>query len=230
MFSDKKILLLDMNSTFMFGEDRFGESEDYSNYYYKIGGSLPKNEINLIVRTVYSYLDIRYPDEKYQHSFPTLQLAIQEVLPSMLPDSEIEIIISTFSFHELGHIPKEYSEALHELKKYFVLAVVIDIWAPKRAWLNMFKTSGINNLFSAMSFSSDHGMVKPSPKPFQLVLDQLGMLNEEALVIGDSIRRDLGGARAANIDCVLVGGAKHSQAISCYKNLLEFSHVFRAYN
>ncbi len=226
MFSDKKVLLLDMNSTFMFGEDRFGASEDFSNHYYKIGGSLPKNEINLIVRAVYSYLDIRYPDEKYQHNFPTLENAIQNVLPLTLPGSEIEKIISTFSFHELGHIPKEYSVALHELKKYFTLAVVIDIWAPKQVWLDTFKTSGINDLFSATSFSSDHGMVKPSPKPFQLVLNQLGVLNEEALVIGDSIRRDLGGAIAANIDCVLVGGAKHPKAISCYKNLLEFSHAF----
>lgn len=176
MFSDKKILLLDMNSTFMFGEDRFGQAEDFSIQYYEVGGSLPKKEINLIIRSVYDYLDIRYPNEKYQHNFPALRQAIQEVLPLTLPDAEIDKIVHTFSFHEIGYIPKEYSTTLHELKKHFVLAAVIDVWSPKQAWLNIFKTSGIDNLFSAMSFSSDHGMVKPSSKPFQLVLDQLGML------------------------------------------------------
>ena len=30
MFVGKKVLLLNMNGTFMFGEDRFGESEDFS--------------------------------------------------------------------------------------------------------------------------------------------------------------------------------------------------------
>jgi len=103
-----------------------------------------------------------------------------------------------------------------------LLAAVIDIWAPKEAWLNVFEMSGISNLFSAMSFSSDHGIVKPSPSPFQLVLDKIGILNTEALVVGDSPRRDLGGANAANIDCVLVGGASHPEAIGCFKNLLEF--------
>lgn len=142
-----------------------------------------------------------------------------------MTDKEIEKIINTFAFHELGHIPKEYCTALHQLKQHFLLAVVIDIWTPKQTWLNVFKTSGKSNLFSAMSFSSDHGMVKPSAKPFQLLLDQLGILNEEALVIGDSIRRDLGSAKAANIDCVLVGGATYSQAVGCYQNLLEFSHA-----
>lgn len=230
MFTDKKVLLLDMNSTFMFGEDRFEKSEDFSIYYYKIGGSLPRNEINKIIRSVYSYLEIRYPDKKYQHNFPTLESTIYEVSALTPSKEEIEKIINTFSFHELGYIPKEYSAALHKLKKHFILSAVIDIWAPKQAWLNTFKTSGINNLFSAISFSSDHGMVKPSPKPFQIVLDELEISNEEALVVGDSIRRDLGGANAARIDCVLVGGAKHSQAISCYKNLLEFSHEFLTYS
>ena len=38
MFKGKEAILLDMNSTFMFGEDRFGEVEDYSEYYRSIGG------------------------------------------------------------------------------------------------------------------------------------------------------------------------------------------------
>jgi hypothetical protein len=30
----------------MFGEDRFGQHEDYSKYYKNIGGTLPKKTIN----------------------------------------------------------------------------------------------------------------------------------------------------------------------------------------
>ena len=89
----KKVLLLDMNSTFMFGEDRFGNSEDFSTYYFKIGGTLPQSEINGIVRAVYKYLDTRYPDENYWDNFPSLESAIREVTVNTLNEVEINKII-----------------------------------------------------------------------------------------------------------------------------------------
>jgi len=220
VFAGKKALLLDMNSTFMFGEDRFGDSEDFSVHYSKIGGSLPQVEINRIVRAVYGYLDARYPDENYQHSFPSLESAIREVVDNTMSGDEINKIVDTFAFHELGYIPKEYAAALHQLRQRFTLAAVIDIWAPKTAWLKEFERAGISDLFSAYSFSSDHGMVKPSPKPFELVLSQLGIPSTDAIVVGDSARRDLGGAKSAGVDCILVGGAEHPYALMCFDNLL----------
>ena len=221
MFASKKALLLDMNSTFMFGEDRFGDSEDFSVHYFKIGGALSQNEINRFVRSAYRYLDTLYPDENFRHSFPSLQSAVHKVAGETLGSDEVEKIIETFAFHELGYIPNEYAVALHNLRQRFTLAAVIDIWSPKNAWLKEFERAGISGLFSATSFSSDHGMVKPSPKPFELVLSQLGISRTEAVVIGDSPRRDLGGAKSAGIDCILVGGAKHPDALKSIDNLLQ---------
>jgi FMN phosphatase YigB (HAD superfamily) len=123
--------------------------------------------------------------------------------------------------NKLGYIPAEYAAVLHELRRRFTLAAVIDIWLPKKAWVEAFERAGISGLFSAVSFSSDHGMVKPSPKPFELVLARLGISRAEAVVVGDSVRRDLGGARNAGIDCVLVGGAEHPYALGSFGNLLE---------
>lgn len=214
-----------MNSTFMFGEDNFGISEDFSRYYHKISGRLSKTEINIIIRSVYLYLDKKYRDEKYRHNFPSLESAIKSMIAHDLNEEEMSKIIDTFAFHEIGYIPDDYMKALHKLSKKFKLAVVIDIWSPKSAWLKLFKKSGIDNLFSASSFSSDHGMVKPSPKPFELVIEALGIKKEQALVIGDSIRRDLGGAKAAGIDCILVGGTEHHHAVECFENLIELSHT-----
>lgn len=224
MFTGKRALLLDMNSTFMFGEDRFGDSEDFSVHYFKIAGTLPQGEINRIVRAAYGYLDVRYPDENYRHSFPSVESAIRETTDEKLDGEQIKKIVETFAFHELGYIPNDYVEALHKLRQRFTLAAVIDIWSPKTAWLNTFKCAGIANLFSATSFSSDHGMVKPSPKPFELVLNQLGVSNSEAIVVGDSPRRDLGGATNAGIACMLVGGAEHPKALKSFRNLLELSN------
>ena len=225
MFAGIKALLLDMNSTFMFGEDRFGDSEDFSVHYFKIGGVLPQNEINTIVRDAYQYLDARYPDENYRHSFPSLESAILEVTGKALDGDEINKIVDTFAFHELGYIPDNFAAALHKLRHRFTLAAVIDIWAPKTAWLKEFERVGISGLFSAASFSSDHGMVKPSPKPFELVLSQLRIDRSEAIVVGDSPRRDLGGAKSAGIDCILVGGAAHPDALKSVNNLLELCNA-----
>lgn len=209
----------------MFGEDRFGDAEDFSVHYLESGGTLHQNDINRIIRAVYEFLDTRYPDENYRHNFPSLESAIREIADKNLDREEIEKIVKTFSFHELGHIPPDYVTALHKLRQHFTLAAIIDIWSPKTAWLNTFESTGISGLFSAMSFSSDHGIVKPSPKPFELVLRQLGITTTEAIVVGDSPRRDLGGAKNAGIDCILVGGAKHPDAIRDFGNLLELCDV-----
>ncbi len=220
IFSNKKALLLDMNSTFMFGEDNFDVTEDFSKYYHEIGGTRLKAEINQIIRAIYLYLDVRYPDEQYRHNFPSIEYAILTLFADEFNQGEI---IDTFSYHEIGYVSDTYIKVLHELNQKFQLSVVIDIWAPKDAWLRLFEASGISALFQASSFSSDHGIVKPSPKPFELVIEALGIKKEEALVVGDSIRRDLGGAQAAGIDCVLVGGATDEHAAGCYENLITFS-------
>jgi len=225
MYSHKKALLLDMNSTFMFGEDRFGASEDFSNHYHQIGGTLSKKAINSTIRSVYSYLDERYPDVAYRHNFPSLTQAINDTAAFELDNAELAKIVDTFAFHEMGHIPDDYIVALHKLKQKYRLAVVIDIWSPKASWLSLFEQSGIAKLFYAASYSSDHGMVKPSPRPFEMVIQQLAIEAHQGLVVGDSVRRDLGGAKAAAIDCVLVGGAKHPDAVGCYENLLTFSNI-----
>ncbi|MGB3621586.1 MAG: hypothetical protein WBA20_09600, partial [Ketobacter sp.] len=60
MFKGKEAILLDMNSTFMFGEDRFGKVEDYSEYYRSIGGGLPNDVVNRIIKSAYDYLAIKY--------------------------------------------------------------------------------------------------------------------------------------------------------------------------
>lgn len=222
MIEGKKALLLDMNSTFMFCEDRFGTHEDFSEYYKSIGGTLPDNVVNDIIRRSYDYLDERYPSEEYRHSFPSLESAIDENTDVDISKAEIDKIIKTFSFHEHGDIPPAYVTAIEYLSEQFKLALVADIWAPKNMWVQTFKNLGIWELFSAHSFSSDHGMVKPSPKPFEMVVLALGIAKEKCLVVGDSIRRDLGGSQAASLDCVLVGGAKSDLAVGEYSNFLEF--------
>jgi len=211
-----------MNNTFMFGEDRFNSDQDYSIQYHNLGGSLSSNHVNNLIESTYEYLAERYPDKKFRHSFPSVEYALSQVSNDNLPQNEVDIIINTFASHELGYIPDDYINVLFKLREIFTLSLVIDIWSPKDLWIETFKNQGIYPLFSAFSFSSDHGMVKPSPEPFKRVVKQLNLSSDQCLVIGDSVRRDLGGANAAGIDCVLVGGAKNERAVGHYPTLLYF--------
>ena len=223
LFAGKKALLLDMNGTFMFGEDRFGPSEDFSQYYSSIGGILPREEINVVIRRIYEYLSLKYEDVQFRHCFPSIQQAVFAISDITYEDEEVQRIVATFAHHELGEIPPAYVNALRVLRQWFVLGSVIDVWSPKASWLQVFRRSRVDGLFDAMSFSSDHGMVKPSPRPFEFVLKQLNVCNTEAIVVGDSPRRDLGGAKYAGIDCILVGGVEHPDALAHFNSLLEFS-------
>jgi len=219
----KRALLLDMNSTFMFGEDRFGSTEDFSIIYQQLGGEFPGFQVNQLIRECYRYLDHRYPLLEYRENFPSLAEAFQKVSSENLSDTELSYLVDTFAHHERGVVPVEYIDALRKLGNQYCLALVIDIWSPKRLWLSYFQDLNILNEFEAISFSSDCRCVKPSPSGFLQVLREMNLLPHEAIVVGDSVRRDLGGATEAGIDCILVGGAKSKEAIATYPDLLSLS-------
>ncbi len=118
---NKKALLLDMNNTFMFGEDRFNENEDYSIYYKKISGKLSDKDINEIIRQVLNYLGKRYPKKEYRNNFPSVENAIDAVTNINISSTEMEKIVGTFSYHEHGYIPEEYINTLFKLKRIFII-------------------------------------------------------------------------------------------------------------
>jgi FMN phosphatase YigB (HAD superfamily) len=215
-------ILLDMNDTFMFGADRFGSNEDYSIVYHQLGGMIESVRVNQLIQAAYAYLDIRYPDPQYRESFPSLREAFVSVEgQDSLSEMDLELLIETFARHELGFVPPKYATAINQLSQRFRLGLVIDIWAPKTLWIETLNQCGVLSLCESASFSSECGIVKPSPLPFLNVLEEMQVNRQDAVVIGDSVRRDLGGATAAGIACILVGGAKHPSALGSVANLID---------
>ncbi|MCY7337153.1 MAG: HAD family hydrolase [Chamaesiphon sp.] len=215
-------ILLDMNDTFMFGADRFGSNEDYSIVYHQLGGMMESVRVNQLIQSAYAYLDIRYPDPQYRESFPSLREAFVSVEgQDSLSEMDLELLIETFARHELGFVPPEYATAISQLSQRFRLGLVIDIWAPKTLWIETLNQCGVFSVCESASFSSECGIVKPSPLPFLNVLEEMQVNRQDAVVIGDSVRRDLGGATAAGIACILVGGAKHPSALGSVANLID---------
>jgi len=77
------------------------------------------------------------------------------------------------------------------IKRGIKLAVVSD--APRReAWLRLCYLN-LHHLFDVVVTFEDTGERKPSPAPFRLVLERLGIEPGEALMVGDWAERDMVG-------------------------------------
>ena len=62
--------------------------------------------------------------------------------------------------------------------------------------------------------SSDHGFMKPHPSIFEAALRELDVVAEEALMVGDSIRHDVEGARQLGMRAVLLArSAQPAQSV-----------------
>jgi putative hydrolase of the HAD superfamily len=74
------------------------------------------------------------------------------------------------------------------------LAVVTD--AHNGNALKRLKKAGLEEFFDAVITMDMHGKAKPSPEPFLLGMQLLGVSANETMLVGDSIRRDIVPAKA----------------------------------
>jgi HAD superfamily hydrolase (TIGR01549 family) len=58
------------------------------------------------------------------------------------------------------------------------------------------------DLFETFAISCDDGWLKPAPQIFRKALDELGVRPEEAVMVGDSLRADVAGAKALGMIAV----------------------------
>ncbi len=68
--------------------------------------------------------------------------------------------------------------------------------------------SGLGSYFDVVVISGEAGTGKPSPEAFSLVLDALGVLPHEAVMVGDSWERDVRGATASGIGAVWIAAGR----------------------
>ena len=96
----------------------------------------------------------------------------------------------------------ESEQVLHHLKKNFQLGLITngapDIQGAKIAGSNL------ASFFETIVISGDHGFGKPDLRIFQLALQRLQVAAHEAVMIGDSLNRDVAGARDAGIRTIWI--------------------------
>ena len=64
--------------------------------------------------------------------------------------------------------------------------------------------SGLESFFQAIAVSGEHGIGKPKPEIFHRLLAELGVTADEAVMVGNSLERDIAGARNAGIRSIWI--------------------------
>jgi putative hydrolase of the HAD superfamily len=86
------------------------------------------------------------------------------------------------------------------LKQGYLLAVLSD--APRfEAWLRLCYLQ-LHHMFDVVLTYGDTGQYKPSPQPFLMALERLGVAPSRAVMVGDWPERDIVGAREAGLHTV----------------------------
>ena len=200
------VVLLDVSHTFMFDVDRFSDTEDYGATYRQIGGNLLDNgEIHRIITALFDSMLADYEDPNFYDSFPLVFSYLKVLSESKdLPSSEIQLLAQIFAMHEVGTIPATYAKALHRLHETHRLGVISNIWSSNDFYLREFERVGIRNLFDVIIFSSDHSCIKPSPYIFAKAIETLDVNRSKIVFVGDSLKHDIAGAKAADLSSVWI--------------------------
>lgn len=215
-------ILLDMNSTFMFGEDRFGVDEDFYKTYMQVGGSeLAPAVVDRAIRNCYAGMMRDYEDPARYDNFPALQEGLLQY--GGVKARDVEHLSSVFARHEMGTVSPAYAKLLRAWSKTHRLGVLSNIWADKSPWLAEFRRAGIGDIWHSVVFSSDSRNIKPSLTIYNKTLDTFGVAASDILFIGDSIRVDIEPAKALGMSTVWLTDTDNDNPMVDYvaRSLLE---------
>jgi len=149
---------------------------------------------------------IRKINEIYNREGIEYQQVLDEFIENVLKRNDQKIISAGIVAYRtareaaLKPYPKVFPTLIELIKLGIKLAVVSD--APsKEAWLRLSYLS-FHHIFDVVVTFDDSGEKKPSPVPFNLALDKLGLEASECLMIGDWAERDVVGAKAVGMKTV----------------------------
>jgi putative hydrolase of the HAD superfamily len=104
---------------------------------------------------------------------------------------------------------------LRELGRRYRLGVVSNFYGNLA---QVCDDAGIRSLFGVLVDSAEVGCTKPAPRIFQLALDALGVSAAKATFVGDSLPRDMAGARGIGMSHIWLVGSETPAASPCCRD------------
>ncbi|MEI6321608.1 MAG: HAD family hydrolase [bacterium] len=78
------------------------------------------------------------------------------------------------------------------------------------------EATGLGEFFKAIAVSGEYGVGKPKPEIFERLLAELEVTSDEAVMVGNSLERDIAGARNAGIRSIWIrvpGSEEHAEVV-----------------
>jgi putative hydrolase of the HAD superfamily len=82
------------------------------------------------------------------------------------------------------------------------VGLVSNLFDPPQLMRELFSEIGLLERLDALAVSAEVGKRKPSPQIFEAALAQAGVTAAEAVMVGDRLREDIGGAQAVGMSAV----------------------------
>jgi putative hydrolase of the HAD superfamily len=221
------VLLLDLNGTFMFGQDRFGPDEDYYATYRSIGGErLSRESLLQAIRSCCEGVLRDYESPDRFDDFPSLAEAFRT--HAGVDEADVRDLERVFAVHEMGYVPDSHADFLRRVAKTHQLGIVSNICALPDPWLEAFERSGLRSLFSGIVFSSTGRSIKPSHVLFRQAFDTIPV-GSRVLFAGDSLERDVIPAKALGLSTAWIAprGSTHAAADIVIESLVDLETAGR---
>ena len=119
-------------------------------------------------------------------------------------EKEMALVEEVFLRHEMGSIPDSHVQALRGLRQTHGLGLVSNVWSRSGPFMAALDRKGLKDLFDVIVFSSDHGCIKPSSRIFEKALEAFDVDRSRIVMVGDSHKRDVGGAKGVGLSAVLI--------------------------
>jgi putative hydrolase of the HAD superfamily len=131
-----------------------------------------------------------------------------------LPDPDIAARVARRFFADSLQALGENTPLLRELGRYR-LGIVSNFYGNLA---QVCDDAGIRSLFGVLVDSAEVGCTKPAPRIFQLALGALGVSAAKATFVGDSLPRDMAGARGVGMPHIWLVGAEALTATPCCRD------------
>ena len=96
-------------------------------------------------------------------------------------------------------------DVLKNLKGSFRLALITNGLIDTQ--FDKVRGAGLEQYFDVITVAGEIGVCKPNPEMFRITLKKLGVKPEESVMVGNSLKRDIAGARQANVRSIWVNRA-----------------------
>ena len=201
---------------------------------FDFGGTLDSNGLTWLSRfqPIYAAHGIRFSLDKFASAFysaddnlasryrlaglgleKTLRLQVHDVLETLAPDrlADAGTIAGRFLLESRGCLLNT-QPLLKQLSKRFSLGIVSNFYGNLESVL---ESEGLRNFFGTVADSGAVGCLKPEPGIFLHALRALGASPAEALMVGDSIERDMKGAERLGMRHAWLRGTRPSDSACC---------------